>query len=167
MKKIIQIILLTVPFVAFAVTTDELVQIHALTTVERAALSTPITDGTLVYDSTIKKLYVYANTTWKELVFAPKVLEKTADYTLTLADNGAILTFNSLTAVTLTIPAGFPVGYNVSVYQTGIGKVTVASDGTTTVRNRLSRFRTAGKDAGIGIVSTSVDVYHLTGDLRR
>jgi hypothetical protein len=166
MKKIIQIILLTVPFVASAITTDELVQIHALTTVERAALSTPITDGTLVYDSTIKKLYVYADTAWKELVFTPKIVEKIGDYTLVEGDNGAIFTFNSSSAITLTIPSGFPVGYNVSVYQIGTGKVTIVGSGTT-VKNRLSRFRTAGKDAGVGIVSTASDVYHLTGDLRR
>lgn len=166
MKKTIQIILFIVPLVTFATTTDELVQIHALTTAEKTALSTPIVDGTLVFDSTIKKLYVYANTEWKELVFTPKIFEKTGDYTLVQSDNGAILTFNSISAVTLTIPAGFPVGYNVSVYQVGTGKVSIAGSGTT-VLNRLNRFRTAGKDAGVGIVATATDTYHLTGDLKR
>jgi len=165
MKKIILTILLTIPFVAFATTTDELVKIHALTTAEITALSAPV-DGTLAFDSTIKKLYVYANGTWKPLIFAAKVIEKTGNYTLTQGDNEAIFTFNSSSAITLTIPSGFPVGYNVSVYQTGTGKVTVVGSGTS-VKNRLSRFRTAGKDAGVGIVSTSIDVYHLTGDLRR
>ena len=166
MKNIIKVILFTVPLVAFATTTDELVQIHALTTVERAALSAPIVEGTLVFDSTIQKLYVYADTAWKELVFSPKVFEKTGDYTLVQNDNGAILTFNSSSAVTLTIPAGFPMGYNVSAYQIGTGKVTIAGSGTT-VLNRLNRFRTAGKDAGVGIVATATDTYHLTGDLIR
>jgi len=165
MKKLLQIILLTVPFVAFATTTDELVQIHALTTAEITALSTP-SDGTLAFDSTIKKLYVYANGTWKPLIFAAKVIEKTGNYTLTQGDNEAIFTFNSSSAITLTIPSGFPVGYNVSIYQIGTGKVTVVGSGTS-IKNRLSRFKTAGKDAGVGIVSTASDVYHLTGDLRR
>jgi len=165
MKKLLQIILLTVPFVAFATTTDELVQIHALTTAEITALSAPV-DGTLAFDSTIKKLYVYANGTWKPLIFAAKVIEKTGNYTLAQGDNEAIFTFNSSSAITLTIPSGFPVGYNVSIYQIGTGKVTVVGSGTS-IKNRLSRFRTAGKDAGVGIVSTASDVYHLTGDLRR
>lgn len=167
MKNVIKAMLLTIPFVAFATTTDELVQIHALTTMERTALTAPIVDGTLAFDSTIKKLYVYANGEWQALVFTPKVYEKTGAYTLVQSDNGAILTFNSGSAVILTIPAGLPVGYNVSVYQIGTGKVTMASDGTTSIKNRLSRFRTAGKDAGVGIVSTANDIYHLTGDLRR
>ena len=166
MKKIIFTILFTLPFVASATTTDELMQVHALTTTERAALSAPIVDGTLVFDSTIKKLYVYADGEWKKLVFTPKVFEKIGDYTLVEDDNGMILTFNSSTAVTLTIPAGFPVGYNVSVYQVGIGKVTITGSGTT-VLNRLNRFKTAGKDAGVGIVASATDTYHLTGDLRR
>jgi len=165
MKKLLQIILLTVPFVAFATTTDELVQIHALTTAEITALSAPI-DGTLAFDTDVKKLYVYANGTWKPLIFAAKVIEKTGNYTLTQGDNEAIFTFNSSSAITLTIPSGFPVGYNVSIYQIGTGKVTVVGSGTS-IKNRLSRFRTAGKDAGVGIISTASDVYHLTGDLRR
>ena len=165
MKKLLQIILLTVPFVAFATTTDELVQIHKLTTAEITALSTP-SDGTLAFDSSIKKLYVYANGMWKPLIFAAKVVEKTGDYTLVQGDNEAIFTFNSSSAITLTIPSGLPVGYNVSIYQTGTGKITVVGSGTS-IKNRLSRFRTAGKDAGVGIVSTTSDVYHLTGDLRR
>lgn len=167
MKNVIISLLFTVPFVASATTTDELVQIHALTTAQRAALSTPIVEGTLVFDASVKKLYVYADAQWQELIFIPKVYEKTGDYTLTQGDNGAILTFNSASAVTITIPTGLPIGYNISVYQIGTGKVTIASDGTTSIKNRLSRFRTAGKDAGVGIVSTATDVYHLTGDLRR
>ncbi len=166
MKKLIFSLLLVLPCFSLAVTTDELVQIHQLTAAERNALSTPIAEGTLAFDTTVKKLYVYADTTWKEVLFSPNVVAKTGDYTLVIGDNANVLTFNSSTPVTLTIPSGFPVGYNVSVYQIGTGKVTIVGSGTT-VLNRLNRFRTAGKDAGIGIVCTATDTYHLTGDLRR
>ena len=166
MKKKILILLCMLTSSVLAISTDELVQIHALTTTEKTALSTPIVDGTLAFDTTVKKLYVYADTEWKELVFTPKVFAKTGNYTLVQSDNGAILTFNSSSAVTLTIPSGFPIGYNVSVYQIGTSKVTIAGSGTT-VLNRLNRFKTAGKDAGVGIVATGTDTYHLTGDLRR
>lgn len=166
MKSILSFLVLF-SYLASAVTTDELVQIHQLSSTERQALSTPISDGTLVFDTGVKKLYVYANTTWKEVVFTPSILEKTADYTLALNDNANILAFNSATAMTLTIPAGLPVGYNISVYQTGLGKVTIVGAAGVTVLNRLSRFKTAGKDAGIGIVATATDTYRITGDLRR
>jgi len=166
MKKLIFVLLLVLPCFSVAVTTDELVQIHQLTTAERNVLSTSIAEGTLAFDTTVKKLYVYADTTWKEVLFSPKVVAKMGNYTLVISDNSNVLTFNSTTPVTLTIPAGFPIGFNVSVYQIGTGKVTIVGSGTT-VLNRLNRFRTAGKDAGVGIVSTATDTYHLTGDLRR
>ncbi len=164
MKKLI-VLLLTLSAISFAVSTDELVQIHQLSSTQKDALTAPV-DGMLVFDTTTKRLYVFANSSWRELLITPKVLTKTANYTLQASDNGEVLTFNSATPVTLTIPVGFPVGYNVSVYQIGTGKVTIVGSGTT-VLNRLNRFKTAGKDAGVGIVSTSTNTYHLTGDLRK
>jgi hypothetical protein len=93
------------------------------------------------------------------------VQNKTTDYTLQSTDNRSVLTFNSATPVTLTIPAGLPVGFNISVYQLGIGQVQILGSGGVTVRHRLSRTKTAGQDAGVGIVATATNSYHLTGDL--
>jgi len=150
-----------------AAETDELIEVHSLTSSEILSLSTPIKEGKLVFNSETKKLLVYVNNTWKELLFATKVYQKTANYTLTLSDNASVITFDSTSDVTLTIPSGLPVGYNVSIYQTNSGKVTVQGVAGLSVLNRLNRFRTAGKDAGVGIVSTSSVVFHVTGDLRR
>ena len=166
MKRMILVLLFFFTSNVSAITTDELVRIHTLTTAEKTALSTPIADGTLVFDKMAKKLYVYADSDWEELLFTPKVFVKTGDYTLALSDNGSILTFNNSSAITLTIPSGFPIGYNVSIYQIGTGKVTIVGSGTT-VLNRLNRFKTAGKDAGVGIVSTATNTYHITGDLKK
>lgn len=91
------------------------------------------------------------------------VVNKTANYTLTAADNGKVFTFSN--AATLTVPNGLPIGFNISIYQTGTGNVTIT--GGATVLNRLSRFKTAGKDAGAGLVSTALNTYHLTGDLKK
>ncbi|MCW2119853.1 beta strand repeat-containing protein [Flavobacterium sp. 7A] len=93
------------------------------------------------------------------------VVPKTANYTLVAADNGKVFTFNSAAAVTLTVPTGLTIGYNVSIYQTGIGNVTIA--GGATILNRLSRFKTAGKDAGVGLIITATNTAHLTGDLKK
>lgn len=146
--------------------TDELIQVHSLTNTDFSGLSTPIQDGTMAFNSETKKLYVYSNTIWKELLFSPNVITKTSDYTLQISDNFAVFTFDSSTDVTLTIPSGLPVGFNVSVYQLGVGKVIIQGSGTT-VLNRLLRFKTAGKDSGIGIVSTAIDIYRLSGDLKK
>lgn len=95
----------------------------------------------------------------------PVVENKTANYALVAADNGKVFTFNSTADVTLTVPTGLPVGYNVSIYQTNTGKVIIS--GGATILNRLSRFKTAGKDAGVGLVATAADIFHLTGDLKK
>ncbi|MGG8498112.1 hypothetical protein ACQY1Q_17030 [Tenacibaculum sp. TC6] len=105
-------------------------------------------------------------TQWKDIKLA-EVVNKTSNYTLTANDNGKVFTFNSSTDMTLTVPNGLPVGFNISIYQTNTGKVTVSGSGGTTILNRLSRFQTAGKDAGAGLICTSTNNFHLTGDLKR
>ena len=60
-----------------------------------------------------------------------------------------------------------PVGYNVSIYQIGTGVVTIQGAAGVTVRHRLLRFKTAGQDAGVGVLSTGTDTYHITGDLTK
>jgi hypothetical protein len=87
-------------------------------------------------------------------------------YTLVAADNGSVITINNIAATTLTIPSGLPIGFNVSVYQIGTGNITFVGSGTT-IKNRLNRFRTAGIDAGIGIVSSASNIFHITGDLKK
>ncbi len=126
-----------------------------------------IQEGALVFDSDLKKVYQFNGTEWKELLQSPSVFNKTGNYTLVASDNLNILTFNSATDVTLTIPTGLVIGFNVSIYQIGNGKVTITGAGGVTVKNRLSRFKTAGLDAGVGIVCTATNVFHVTGDLKR
>ena len=165
MKKRLQILFLLIPLISFATTSEELIHVHSLTTTEIAAFSSPV-KGLLVFDTTLKKLYVYTGQKWEVVTFEPKVEEKTGNYTLTKEDNGVIFRFNTTADVTLTIPSGLPVGFNVSIYQVNTGKVTISAGSGVTIKNRLMRFKTAGKDAGVGIVSTSADEYHITGDLR-
>ena len=111
------------------------------------------------------------NAVWQQISggnnsnYAP-IKNITSNYTLLEAYNAHVITVNSATDVTLTLPAGLLEGFNVSVYQTGVGKVLFVGAGTT-LKNRLNRFKTAGLDAGIGIIATATDIFHLTGDLKR
>jgi hypothetical protein len=54
---------------------------------------------------------------------------KTASYTATAADDKSRITFNSATAVTFTLPATLPAGWECSILQLGVGQVTVAVTG--------------------------------------
>ncbi len=106
-----------------------------------------------------------SGTEWKNN-YSATVENKTNNYTLTIDDNGKVLTFDSTSNLTLTVPNGLPIGFNISIYQINTGSVTVAGSGST-ILNRLSRFTTAGQNAGAGLVSTSSNNFHLTGDLKR
>jgi len=110
---------------------------------------------------------MYDGSDWLKLVVEKEVVKSvSSSYTLTSDDDRKAIVMNSSSAVTLTIPSGFDVGYNVSVYQTGSGKITFQGSGTT-LKNRLSRFKSAGKDAGVGILCTGTNIFHLTGDLKK
>ncbi|WP_109853374.1 hypothetical protein [Aquimarina sp. AU58] len=147
---------------------NALLGLPGATTTDINGISTAtIQEGSLVFDTVKKKVFQFNGTEWKELLESPSVFAKTGNYTLVDTDNHNILTFNSTTDVTLTVPAGLPIGYNVSIYQLGAGKVTVTGAAGVTIKNRLLRFKTAGLDAGAGIVCTATNTFHITGDLKR
>lgn len=148
---------------------DELILIHAVeneTEINNISI-TNSKEGALIYNKNNKRLYKYNGAKWIKLAIAPTVKEvTTANYEFLPEDDGNIITINSSADTVATIPANLPIGFNVSVYQIGDGKVTISGSGTT-IKNRLNRFRTAGKDAGVGIVSTATNIFHITGDLKK
>lgn len=85
-------------------------------------------------------------------------------YTLIASDNGKIVTFNNAGAITLTVPAGLPIGFNVTIVQLGAGAVTI-SGVATTINNRGGNTKTNGQYAVAGLMSTILNVYVSGGDL--
>lgn len=72
-----------------------------------------------------------------------QVLAKTASYTAVAADNRRRITFNSATAVTLTLPNSLPVGWECVIMQLGAGAVTVSvPDGN--LRHMNTHVKTGG-----------------------
>ena len=97
------------------------------------------------------------------------VKQVTADYTLLAADTGYVIYVNSSIGVTIniTLPSGLVDGFNVSVYQQGTDTVNFINGSGATVVNRLSRYKTAGRYAGVGIVKYTGNQFTLTGDLKK
>ena len=147
---------------------DMLIGLTNATSIEMNSVTNPI-QGSLLYNSEEKRVYQFNGANWDELLIkkTPTVETKTASYTLTATDNGTVLTFNSNTNVTLTASNGLPIGFNISIYQIGTGQVIITGSSGVTIKNRLSRFKTAGKDAGVGLISTANNIFHLTGDLKK
>ena len=124
--------------------------------------------GTLIFNDTFKKVYEFNGAEWKQLLERPPTIHiKTGNYTATLLENNDVINFNSTTDVTLTLPEDLPLGYNISIYQLGNGKITIQGGGTAEVKNRLDKFQTSGEGAGVGVLQTAINVFHLTGDLRK
>lgn len=172
MKKIITLLFLCFYAFAKAQTIDaalitNIKQNNATETSEITNISGTPLEGSLLYDSTRKGGYIYDGTDWRRIYFAPRVDEKTASYTLLPSDDGNVLKFTGTADVTLTVPAGLDIAFNISVYQLGTGKVTIVAASGATVNNRLSRYVLAGQNAGAGIICTAVNTYHVTGDLKR
>lgn len=90
--------------------------------------------------------------------------EVTASRTLTSADDGVLLKVSSGTAVTLTVPAGLPLGFCFRAMQCGAGKVTVAAGAGASVQAQGAKFSAAAQYAVIEVLPTlTVDQYVVTG----
>lgn len=87
-------------------------------------------------------------------------------YSLQASDSGKVLTLNNASAITLTVPAGLPTGFNCTIVQKGAGAVTFVSGTGVTIANRLSRTLTAGQNAVATIVSISSNYFITSGDMQ-
>jgi hypothetical protein len=89
------------------------------------------------------------------------VTEANASRTLGAGDNGVVLECSN--AITITVPTGLPVGFTVTVIQSGTGQVTFSASGTT-INNRQSHNKTAGRWAIVSLIQRSADNFVLAGD---
>jgi hypothetical protein len=90
---------------------------------------------------------------------------QTVAYQLVQGDNGKVITMNSASAITLTIPAGLTAGFNCMVVQYGAGTVTIAGSGVT-ILNRSNYTKTGGQYAIVTIVSPVANTFITGGDMQ-
>ena len=87
-----------------------------------------------------------------------------ASWTVTEGVCGAVLVCNSAIDMTLTLPTGLSSGFNLTVLQAGIGKVTIAAGSGVTLYGR-NGLKTAAQYAVIGIFSAvATNTFFVTGD---
>ena len=78
-----------------AVTADELMQIHKVTTAEMNNINTP-TSGTLVYNTSENSLYFYTGTAWK-------IIRSNGSETIFNAGLGIVVSGNGTTSTPYTV----------------------------------------------------------------
>ena len=101
-----------------------------------------------------------------------EIVTKTDSYTLTAAENGKIIEMNKGTAVTLTLPEtsteALPAGFQCAVVQIGAGQITVAKEGSDTIKSKDSNLALTGQYSVATIykrTAGSPNDWFLGGDL--
>jgi len=96
------------------------------------------------------------------------IVTKTADYTLTNAENGKVIFCNSSSRIDITIPSGLTSGFNCRVAQGGTGGVRFVASSTT-----INGYQ-SGSDAPNGIIGqhgvvdvvpVGSDAYNISGEI--
>jgi hypothetical protein len=82
--------------------------------------------------------------------------------TLAAADNGTIIVCSNGSAVTITVPASLPSGFNCMIIQSGSGQVSLSASSTTL--NNRNGSATAGQYAIMTLVHLGSNVFVVSGD---
>lgn len=95
---------------------------------------------------------------------------KTGNYTVTSADDGLVLEYDSTSAGQFTLPANAAVGFSILVCQVNTAQVQVVAASGATLRQRSSYSKTAGQWAVLTAycrknVGGSAAEYVLSGDM--
>jgi len=91
--------------------------------------------------------------------------EKTANYTLVVGDASKLISVNSASNLTVTVPSGvFTAGDVIYVTRTGTGTVTIAASGTTLL-SADSRLKLRVRYSTAAIICTALNTFRITGDL--
>ena len=93
--------------------------------------------------------------------FAANVASISANYPITAADNGKVIQSTSASAITVTIPAGLPTGFNCTVVQMGAGQITFSG----TYLNRTGFTKSASQYSVVSILHLGSNSIIVTGEM--
>jgi hypothetical protein len=90
-------------------------------------------------------------------------------YTLTAADENAVLLFTNSSAITVTLPsnadAAYSLGGGTEFHQKGTGQITFAAGSGATIESNNNLVQSLGRHAVVGIRKTATNTFTLTGAL--
>ena len=82
-------------------------------------------------------------------------------YTIDATDNGKVIQTTGASAITITIPAGLPTGFNCTIIQMGAGQITFSG----TYFNRTGFTKSASQYSVISILNLGSNNYIVTGEM--
>ncbi len=93
--------------------------------------------------------------------FGANVTSISTNYSLVAADNGKIIQSTSASALTVTIPAGLPTGFNCTIAQMGAGQITFSG----TYLNRGGFTKSASQYAVVSVIHLGSNTILVTGEM--
>ena len=97
--------------------------------------------------------------------FGATISSVSTSYTLAATDNAEVIQTTAASAITITIPAGLPTGFNCMVLQYGAGQVTFAAGSGVTVINRNSYTKTLGQYSIATVLHLGSNIVVISGEL--
>jgi len=82
-------------------------------------------------------------------------------YTIDATDNGKVIQTTGASAITISIPAGLPTGFNCTVVQMGAGQITFSG----TYFNRTGFTKSASQYSVMSILNLGTNNYIVTGEM--
>jgi hypothetical protein len=130
-------------------------------------------NGISAYEVAVLNGFVGTQEEWLDSLSGDPVLEiyqKSANYTATITDAGALVEFNSSSPLSFLIPTdatlNFDIGTQISVLQTGSGQLTVsAADPLTTTINGTPGTKLRTQWSSATLIKRGVNLWVITGDL--
>jgi hypothetical protein len=97
--------------------------------------------------------------------FGATISSVSTSYTLAATDNAEVIQTTAASAITITIPAGLPTGFNCMVLQYGAGQVTFAAASGVTIINRNSYTKTLGQYSIATVLHLGSNIVVISGEL--
>jgi hypothetical protein len=86
-------------------------------------------------------------------------------YLLTNGDNGRAITLNNASPITVAIPSGLPVGYNVILLQLGSGQVSLSAGVGVTIASDGGKTRIASQHSTASLLSYASNIFNFSGNI--
>ncbi len=97
--------------------------------------------------------------------FGAQIYNISTGIQISVTDNSEVIKSDAASAITITIPAGLPLGFNCMVLQYGTGQITFAGASGVTLINRNSYNKTIGQYALVTILHIGSNNVILSGEL--
>lgn len=138
-----------------------------VTSAQRIVIASPA-QSLMVYDTDVDLFYYFSvsNNSWTAINVGSINNISTTSYILSAQDNGRILDFSAASTVTLSVPSILPIGFQVSITQSGLGNVTLVSTGGMVLNNRYGGTQTSGQWAKIGLEVRASNSAVISGDVK-